>query len=186
MEKTKLFLSSHVEVVDIDGTDYAFRPLRVRALMTARDVIKEMTKAMSTLLDPSEDSYVESEYIQSDDGGSKTTHKAISPELADHRARSQAERWEKAVDALLSDANAHGVATLILDSMREEEITSEEFIKEVDLPRLGALLKAVFLANTKVFGPLPGKVQEALDKMKEKVVGASDEESPESEKPGTS
>ena len=181
MEQTKLFMSSHVEAVEIDGQKYDFRPLRVRALMTARDVIKEMTKAMSILLDPSEDSYTESEMIQDAEGGSKTTTKGVSVEIAEWRIRRQEQVWEKAVTALLSDENMSGMATLILDSLRLDTPV-EEFLDQIELPRLGQLLKAVFLANTKVFGPLPGKVQEALDKMKDRVGGKPSVESPESEK----
>ncbi len=182
--KGNLFLSSHVEIVKIGEDDYSFRPFRVKALVLAKDIIKSLTASAASLMDPSDGNYVETEYIQDAEGGSKTTTKPISTELLDHRERRQEQQWDRAIDGLLGVENLLGVATLVLDSMRLEDVTPQDMIEEIDIGRLGELVKAMFKANVKVFGKLPGKVQAAVDGISTRLGGkVANAESPASETP---
>ena len=181
-KKSALFLSTHQHIAKIGDKDIVFRPLRVRALNLAKDVIASVTKHASMLMDPSEDNYVESTHIDAGDGGTQTTTKAISVELAEHRSKRQEQQLDKAFDGLLSSENMEGIATLLLDSMRETEITPAEMIDEVDLGRFVELIGAMFKANMKVFGPMPGKAQAVVNKLKTRLgAKVADGESPESE-----
>ena len=71
--------------------------------------------------------------------------------------------------------------------MRDEDTTADELLAEIDVARLAQLVKAMFLANSKVFGKLPGKMQKAVDKISTRLEGKDDADvSPESASPETS
>lgn len=175
-------------VAELDGTEFAFRHIRVRALIAARDVIHEVAQAVSLLFDPSSKSYVKQSVVQEIDPDTKepinsTVIEAISPVTAKQRQDAQNKAVTQAIDSLLSDEQVEKVAMLVIDSLREDA-DPKEFIDSLDVHELVWFVRQMIEANIHVFAGFRGKVQEILRERAMTVV-PDDDESPEQESAAT-
>lgn len=94
---------------------------------------------------------------------------AITPELAELRVKMRVEGACRVFD-VFSATNAPIIASLVMDSLREEFgqdrakwPSHEEFMSSIDLSVLIELIIGVLNANKGVFGPLGLQIQQAIE-----------------------
>ncbi len=99
---------------------------------------------------------------------------AIDPKLEEQMALRRQFAIAELIEALTDDKNIGAVGDLILDSIKDTyprgdagNPTGSEFIETLPLPALADIVIGVVEANKEVFGPLGGKIKDAInEKMK--------------------
>lgn len=173
-------------VASLGGTDFEFYHIRVRALIAARDVIHEVAQAVSLLFDPSAKNYVKQAVVSEVDPETKqpinsTVIEAISPVTAKQRQDAQNKAVTQAIDSLLTDEQIGKVAALVLDSLREDGTSPEQFVESVSVHDMVWFVRQMIEANLHVFAGFRGKVKEILDQRRGMTVVPEGDESPEPE-----
>lgn len=147
-----------------------FYPVSTRVLFQLRGLAKPIAKGIAALLTSSQNDFGrESVEVQGKDGDRqlRTTLQPIAEGLAKVRFEQRASTLDQLVDQLMSDASSTMIASMIVDSMREDfpsrtptvaDLT--KFVAEVPAEKTLEMLMGVAKANRKLFDPLKERVTE--------------------------
>jgi len=154
------------------GHTIRFYPISVQKVFQLKKLAGPIGKAIASFT-ASTDSDVSSETqrFPGEDGGEVMKISSIDPELAKHRSAERQQAVTNLVDALLDKENAAIIGSIAIDSMREifprgdkSNPSPGEFLDSAagDIPNLVKILGGVMEANKGAFGPLGGRVEEAM------------------------
>jgi hypothetical protein len=142
--------------------------VRTAAMLKARSVISVVASAVAGFFDPNEGAYRKRTVLND---GTENVQSVVEEAVSDTAAEARIRRFDAnmkgAIEALLSEENASRVATLVLDSLRENEITPEELLATTEAPDLVVMIGAMLRANAPSFAPF---LKQAVEKMKHPLV----------------
>lgn len=166
----------------IQGVEFNFYPVRVARVVSGemKTLVEPITRAASVMFDSSARDVQITEEV-TPDGMVVRQHNAISPELAQFRAKRRDKVIDEAMGILLRDETRYALGRLIMDSLRDDHPNknpSEEEVAEfvdadaMDIPVFIEFIKGFLKANTAMFGDLGNslrgivkqKMEEALQR----------------------
>lgn len=186
------FLNPSFVEHEVGGRVCKFYPISVRVLFQMRGLAKPIAQAVSTLLTSrGDDIGRESVEVQAPDGGRqlRTTIQPIQEGLAKTRFDQRNATLTSLIDQLMSDGAADMIATLIMDSMRDDfpRSTSTQdrakFVAEIPAEAAAEMLTGVAKANKKLFDPLRVRVAEMAATLKAAVSRVAEENGLRQEQP---
>lgn len=188
-----------MHTVEINGKEHIFYPIRVTAALRAKSVISEIATSISTFFDPNQDDYVKRTHLsekgveikdeEAIQGGESCISdvgtsivEPISPIHAKERIARRTKATANMVESLMGEENAHKIAGLVLDSLRDDSTSPEELLShELGLPYVFALVKNMLAANVSVFSPLAKRATEKLTEKMESALSGDDRQPEPSE-----
>jgi hypothetical protein len=169
-EKLSCFSPNFV-VHEVAGDPLHFYPVSVGMAFKLRVVGKPLAKSLAVLFGNKEQDHGTRDVTVHNEYGSEDRQIIIEPiteGLAKIRHSQRTESIEKLVESLTDDGNAAIVGEIIMDSLRDvfpkgdpHRPPASEFINQMPLPVLGAMIMGLVQANKEVFGPLTEQVAAA-------------------------
>jgi len=163
---------------EVQGTVMQFYPARVYLVGKLRGFLKPLFQSLATL-GASSDTDISREHTESKGADGeyqmRTALSAMDPALVQMRATQKENAINNIVDNLTADASLKAIATLIIDSLRDDyperptDAELKEFVENVPLPAMVSLLTGVVKANREVFGPLTARVSAAVATLKRRL-----------------
>jgi hypothetical protein len=166
----------------IMGTEFHFYPVRVARVVSGemKMLIEPITRAASVMFDNSARDVQITEEVTSDVVVRQSN--AISPELAQFRAKRRDKAIDEAMSILLRDETRYAIGRLILDSLRDdhpnknpsdEEVAEFVDAPEMDIPVFIEFIKGFLKANTAMFGDLGNSLRGIVKQKMEEVLQRS-------------
>lgn len=172
-KKSMPFLESSQGVKhDVMGTSITFYPISAGKIFKLKSLASPIGKLIESLQKNnfSTSSKVSRMAATETDGPIETIeNNAIDPKLESQQSLRRQYAIEEVIKALTDDANITAFGELLIDSMKEvfprgdsSNPKGDEFINSLPLPALGEMVIGVIDANKEVFGPLGGKIKNAI------------------------
>lgn len=168
--------------LDFMGKKVDFYPVSFRCVMMLKKIAPKLSKMLSVVFsDKSKDFGQTNKTHMSDEGNpisSEVYIDAISTETAKARTAQLDSAIHGLLDFLLSDEASNILVAWIWSSTRMSQSNKkepktyeevQEFLEEIDLEQMIALLKCVFEANKGVLGPFSGSLAKYGDAAREKI-----------------
>jgi len=118
---------------EINGEDVKFYPVRVAAMLQAESVVTEIARAVSCMFDPNGEQYTKRTLLTEQDKESgaiisSSIEEPISPVHAKERLKRRGDSIASIAESLLSEGNAKKMAVLVIDSLRDDELTVDDIL----------------------------------------------------------
>lgn len=172
MSSDLAFLKSKPTAVEINGQLMNFYPLSLGALHRLKGLAKPISSALSALFAKTDTdvgrNYEDFVNKDAEMASTKTRTEPISVDLARLRSDQRERALAQLLDCLTDPVVHRDILLIITDSARDSfpAVMSDVMIKDVmtkmDVATMVAMFQGVVKANGSAFGPLVGKVSEAL------------------------